>query len=74
MDGLPHMFDDDPDNGLSPMSESDREKGRWVRSMRRGLLCDEKINPQGEERRKKVRELMETGLDVKDISLHLGMK
>ena len=41
-----------------------------MRGMRSEILYDEKINPQ--ERRKKVRELLETGIDVKDISL--GMK
>ena len=28
LDGLPHMFDNDPDNDLSPMSESDRTARR----------------------------------------------
>ena len=50
----------------------DPEEGRRVRGMRSEILYDEKINPQ--ERRKKVRELLETGIDVKDISLQLGMK
>ena len=43
-----------------------------MRGMRSEILYDKKINPQ--ERRKKVRELLETGIEVKDISLQLVMK
>ena len=54
----PGMLDDDPDNDLGPMSESDRaaaeaalrrrdrEEGRRVRGMRRGLLYDDESDDE----------------------------
>ena len=55
------MLDDDPDNDLGPMSESDRaaaeaalrrrdrEEGRRVRGMRRGLLYDDESDDEVSE-------------------------
>jgi len=74
----PDMLDDDPDNDLGPMSESDRaaaeaalrrrdrEEGRRVRGMRRGLLYDDESDDEDMPAARRRRMMAERAAEGED--------